>query len=70
MGQEPGHGSYQSVSYKGGPLSMLKRTEVEHTLKNHPEIMNPPPLESPQKPNLSSLENYARSQKPAPGRKS
>lgn len=70
MGQAPGHVSYQSVSYNGGPLSMMKQTVVEHTRKNHPEMMNPPPLESLQKPNLSSLENYARTQKPAPGPKS
>ena len=70
MGQAPGHISYQSVTYNGGPLSMLKQTVVEHTRKNHPEMMNPPPLESLQKPNLSSLENYARTQKPAPGPKS
>jgi hypothetical protein len=34
--------------------------------KHHPEMLEAPPKESWSKPNLSSLEVYARDQKPAP----
>lgn len=70
MGAAPGHVLYQSVSYNGDDINKLKPNVVEHTRKNHPEIFDPPPVESLQKPNLSSLENYARTQKPAPVPKS
>lgn len=70
MGQAPGHILYQSVSYNGVPLSQLKPQVVAHAEKFHPHMLEPPPLESFQKPNLSSLENYALTQKPAPVPKS
>jgi len=70
MGGSPGHVLYQSVSYNGDDINKLKQNVVEHTRKNHPQLMQPPGIESLKKPNLSSLENYARTQKPAPVPKS
>ncbi|MDX2145707.1 MAG: DUF1838 family protein [Rhodospirillaceae bacterium] len=70
MGQAPGHILYQSVTFNGDDLNRVKPKVIAHTRKFHPHMLEPPPVESLQKPNLSSLENYARTQKPAPGPKS
>ncbi len=70
MGQAPGHILYQSVTFNGDDINRIKPHVLEHARKYHPAMLEPPPLESLQKPNLSSLENYALTQKPAPVPKS
>ena len=41
---------------------------LDYMKKNHPEISSRRPGTTGRKPNLSSLEHYARDQKPAPAR--
>jgi hypothetical protein len=66
MGQAPGHVLYESVTYNGCGLDKLKPQVVAHMKKYHPEMLEPPSMDSFNQPNLSSLEVYAKTQKPAP----
>lgn len=66
MGQAPGHILYEAVVSSFDGLSGFKPIVLAYMQKTHPEMLVPPPQESWAKPNLSSLEVYARDQKPAP----
>jgi hypothetical protein len=68
MGQAPGHIKYESLFANYDDINRVKRNVLDHTQKYHPEMMKAPSKESWSKPNLSSLEVYARTQKPAPPR--
>ncbi|MDX2221943.1 MAG: DUF1838 family protein [Rhodospirillaceae bacterium] len=70
MGQAPGHIVYHSTTFNGDDLKYVKPKVVAHAQKHHPHMLEPPSEDSVAKPNLSSLENYARTQKPAPVPKS
>ena len=65
MGQAPGHILYQSIVASGDHIEIFKPKVLEYMRKTLPEMLVPPPKESWSKPNLSSLEVYARDQKPA-----
>jgi hypothetical protein len=66
MGQAPGHVLYQSIVAHYDDINRIKRTVLDHCQKHHPQMLVPPPKESWSLPNLSSLEVYAKTQKPAP----
>ncbi len=66
MGQAAGHVMYESIVAGFDDINKFKPHVFEHAQKNHPEMLVPPPPESWAKPNLSSLEVYAKTQKPAP----
>lgn len=66
MGQAPGHVIYQSIVASHDDIGGIKKTVREHAEKYHPQMLVPPPKESWSQPNLSSLEVYAKTQKPAP----
>ena len=66
MGQAPGHILYHSIVQSFDTLDGFKPKVLAHMTKHHPEMLEPPPKESWSKPNLSSLEVYARDQKPVP----
>ena len=66
MGQAPGHILYHSIVSSFDTHDGFKPKVLEYMRRNHPEMIVPPPAESWAKPNLSSLEVYARDQKPAP----
>lgn len=70
MGTAPGHVLYESIVSTFDTLEGFTPAVLAHMEKHHPEMMEPPPVESWSKPNLSSLEGYARDQKPAPPRTS
>ena len=69
MGQAPGHTLYQGATLRFDGINMFKKHVREYTEKHYPHMLVPPSPESWQKPNLSSLENYALTQKPAPAKK-
>lgn len=64
MGQTPGHILYQSNVASFDDINRVKRKVLDHTAKYHPQMMHAPLQWS--EPSLSSLEDYARTQKPAP----
>jgi hypothetical protein len=66
MGQTPGHILYDSTVCSFDHESGFKPKILAYMEKVHPEMLVPPPKESWSKPNLSSLEVYARTQTPAP----
>jgi hypothetical protein len=66
MGQTPGHILYESLISTFDRMDRFKPNILAYMQKVHPEMLEPPPKESWSKPNLSSLEVYARTQKPAP----
>jgi len=65
MGQAPGHILYASLVSSFDRIDQLKPKVLAYMQKALPEMLTPPPKESWSKPNLSSLEVYAREQKPA-----
>ena len=66
MGQAPGHILYHSTVNSFNSLAGFKPNILSYMQKTHPQMLEPPAKESWSKPNLSSLEVYARDQKPAP----
>jgi hypothetical protein len=66
MGQAAGHIVYHSTMHSYDDIDGFKPKILAHMQKHHPEMLEPPPEESWSKPNLSSLEVYARDQNPAP----
>ncbi|MCP5360163.1 MAG: DUF1838 family protein [Sinobacteraceae bacterium] len=69
MGQTPGHIVYHSTVQSFDSLDGFKSKVLAHTEKHHPHMLEAPPREYWDKPNLSSLEVYARTQKPKPPKK-
>lgn len=68
MGQAPGHIHYHSTVNSFASLEGFKPKVLAHMQKMHPQMLEPPPRDSWSKPNLSSLEVYARDEKPAPAK--
>lgn len=68
MGQAQGHILYNSIVSSFDTVEGFKPKVLAYMRKSHPEMLEPPPKESWSKPNLSSLEVYARDQKPAPAK--
>ncbi len=68
MGAAPGHVLYQSTVMNFDDINFFKKPVRAHMEKNWPHMLVPPPKESWEKPNLSSLEVYANTQKPAPAK--
>ncbi|MCB2106646.1 MAG: DUF1838 family protein [Rhodobacteraceae bacterium] len=66
MGQAPGHVLYQSIVRGVKDVGGFKKPVREHMEKYHPHMLEAPPPESWEKPNLSSLEVYAATETPAP----
>lgn len=66
MGQAPGHIQYHSIPTGGDSLATMRPAVRAYMEKNLPHMLVAPPPESWSKPNLSSLEVYAATQKPAP----
>ncbi len=66
MGQVPGHCLYHSTVNSFNEIDGFRPNILSYMQKTHPEMLEPPPEESWSKPNLSSLEVYARDQNPAP----
>jgi hypothetical protein len=68
MGEAPGHTLYQSTVMNFDDINFFKKPVREHMEKYHPHMLKPPSKDSWSKPNLSSLEVYAKTQKPAPAK--
>jgi Protein of unknown function (DUF1838) len=68
MGQAPGHCWYETTMQGFDTLDGFKPHILAYMKKTHPQMLEPPTRDSWSKPNLSSLEVYARDQKPAPAR--
>jgi len=68
MGQAPGHCWYETTMQGFDTMDGFKPHILEYMKKTHPQMLEPPTQDSWSKPNLSSLEVYARDQKPAPAR--
>ena len=68
MGQAPGHCWYETTMQGFDTMDGFKPHILAHMKNTHPQMLEPPPKESWSKPNLASLEVYARDQKPAPAR--
>jgi hypothetical protein len=66
MGQAPGHCLYQSTVTTLDGIDGFKKPVLAHMEKHHPHMLEAPPPESWDKPNLSSIEWYARTEEPAP----
>jgi hypothetical protein len=64
MGQAPGHIFYDSIVSTFDDIGLFKPHLRDYTEKYHPQMLRAPDEWSDV--NLSSLENYAREQKPAP----
>jgi len=64
MGQAPGHAFYMGTMGAYDNLDMLSDNAREYAEKNYPKYFDAP--EKWEEPSLSSLEDYARTQKPAP----
>jgi Protein of unknown function (DUF1838) len=69
MGQAPGHIVYHSTVQSFDSLDGFKPKVRAHCEKHHPHMLEAPPREYWDKPNLSSLEVYSRTQKPRPPKK-
>lgn len=68
MGQAPGHCQYASISNYYPNVASIKRPVREYMEKHFPHMLEAPPPDSWSKPNLSSIEVYAKTQKPAPAK--
>ena len=66
MGQAPGHIMYHSTVQSFDTLDGFKPNVRAYMEKNHPHMLEAPPRSYWDKPNLSSLEVYALTEKPAP----
>ena len=66
MGQAPGHILYHSTVQSFDTMAGFKPKVLAHMQKHHPHMLEAPPRSYWEKPNLSSLEVYAQTQKPAP----
>ncbi len=66
MGQAPGHIVYHSTFHSFDSLDGFKPKVLAHAEKHHPKMLEAPPRDEWDKPNLSSLEVYAKTQKPKP----
>jgi hypothetical protein len=64
MGPTPGHCAYQCFMGSYDDINMIDRKVLDYTEKHHPKYMTAPDAWSDV--SLSSLENYARTEKPAP----
>ena len=64
MGPTPGHCVYQCFMGAYDDMNMIDHNILDYTQKNFPKFMTAP--DKFETPSLSSLENYAREQKPAP----
>jgi Protein of unknown function (DUF1838) len=64
MGPTKGHCSYQCFMGAYDDINQIDRKLLDYVQKNHPKYMTAPDVWSDV--SLSSLENYARQQKPAP----
>jgi hypothetical protein len=64
MGQAPGHIQYNGITANFDDVNRAKRNVLDHTAKYHPQMLHAPTEWSDV--SLSSLEDYARTQKPAP----
>ena len=69
MGQAPGHIVYHSTHHSFDTLDGFKPKVLAHCEKLYPHMLEAPPREYWNKPNLSSLEVYANTQKPKPPKK-
>jgi hypothetical protein len=69
MGQAPGHIVYHSTTQSFDSLDGFKPKVRAHCEKYHPHMLEAPPRAYWDKPNLSSLEVYAKTQTPKPARK-
>lgn len=69
MGQAPGHIVYHSTVQSFDSLDGFKPKVRAHCEKHYPHMLEAPPREYWDKPNLSSLEVYAKTQKPKPPKK-
>lgn len=68
MGQAPGHIVYNSTVQSFDSLDGFKPKVLAHCQKFHPHMLEAPPRDEWDKPNLSSLEVYAKTQKPKPAK--
>jgi hypothetical protein len=68
MGQSPGHIVYHSTLQSFDTLDGFKPKIRAHCEKLYPHMLEAPPKEYWEKPNLSSLEVYAKTQKPKPAK--
>jgi hypothetical protein len=66
MGQAPGHIVYHSSYQSFDTLDGFKPKVRAHCEKYYPHMLEAPPKEYWDKPNLSSLEVYSKTQKPKP----
>ncbi len=66
MGQAPGHIVYRATTACYDDPNRTKRAVLDHTAKYHPIMLHAPT--EWKEPSLSSLEDYARTQKPAPAK--
>lgn len=66
MGQAPGHIYYMGTMGAYDHLDMLSDNVREYAMKHHPKYFDAP--DKWEEPSLSSLEDYARTQKPAPAK--
>ena len=66
MGQAPGHIVYHSTFHSFDSLDGFKAPVLAHTEKFYPHMLEAPPRDEWDKPNLSSLEVYTKTQKPKP----
>jgi hypothetical protein len=64
MGQASGHVQYNGITANFDDIDRAKRNVLDHTAKYHPQMLHAPMEWSDV--SLSSLEDYARTQKPAP----
>lgn len=64
MGTAPGHTHYEVDFTGSNSTSHVSPEMMEYMKAKYPKVLTPP--ESDYGPSLSSLENYARNQKPAP----
>lgn len=66
MGQAPGHIVYHSTYHSFDTLDGFKPKVLAHAEKYYPHMLEAPPRDEWDKPNLSSLEVYAKTQTPKP----
>lgn len=66
MGQAPGHIVYHSTVQSFDTLDGFKPKVLAHAEKLYPHMLEAPPRDEWDKPNLSSLEVYSKTQKPKP----
>lgn len=64
MGPTPGHCMYTCFMGSGDTLDLVEPRILRHVEKHHPKYLEAPATW--EEPSLSSLEWYAREQKPAP----